>query len=285
MDLKATRYETGDGVAVVTLDRPDRLNAWTSRMEQEVRWSFSEADNDPDVRVIVLTGAGRGFCAGADMAALKRLEDGARYGEVLGRDGGEGSEVPEVSPGAGVRPDFEHGYSWLLGLRKPVIAAVNGAVAGVGFVLMCHTDIRFAAEGAKLTTSFARLGLPAEHAVSWLLSRLVGAGRAADLLLSARVVRAEEAFTMGLVNRVFPAETLLDETMAYAKAMAAECSPASLLTMKRQLWTGLLDSLDSAASDAEALLLKMLAEDDFKEGVRAYREKRPPAFTPLPRQG
>jgi len=282
VELKAIRYETGDGVALVTLDRPDRLNAWTSRMEQEVRWACHDADNDPAVRVVVLTGAGRGFCAGADMEALKKLEDGARYGEVLGR--GEGG-IPEVSPGAGVRSDFDHGYSWLFGMRKPVIAAVNGAAAGVGFVLMCFTDIRFAAAGAKITTSFARLGLPAEHGVAWLLSRLIGAGRAADLLFSARVVQADEALALGLVNRVFAPDQLLDETMAYAKAMAAECSPASLLTMKRQLWTGLLDPLDSAASDAEATLLKMLGEDDFKEGVRAYREKRPPAFTPLPPQG
>jgi enoyl-CoA hydratase/carnithine racemase len=282
VELKAIRYETADGVALVTLDRPDRLNAWTSRMEQELRWAFHDADNDPEARVIVLAGAGRGFCAGADMEALRHLEEGARYGEVLGR--GQ-SDIPEVEPGAGVRPDFDHGFSWLLGLRKPVIAAVNGAAAGVGFVLMCFTDIRFAAAGAKLTTSFGRLGLPAEHGVAWLLPRLVGAGRAADLLFSARVVLAEEAVALGLVNRVVAPDDLLDETMAYAKAMAAECSPASLLTMKRQLWTGLLDPLDPAASDAEATLRKMLGEDDFREGVRAYREKRPPAFMPLPPQG
>ncbi len=279
MELKATRYEIEDGVAVVTLDRPDRLNAWTSRMEKEVRWSFDQADNDPDVRVIVLTGAGRGFCAGADMEALRKLEEGARYGEVLGRGD---DDLPEVRPGAGVRPDFEHAYSWLFGLRKPVIAAVNGAVAGVGFVLMCHTDLRFAAAGAKITTSFARLGLPGEHAVPWVLSRLVGAGRAADLLFSARVVLAEEAQALGLVNRVCPPEELLAETMAYAKAMAAECAPSSLLTLKRQLWNGFFEPLDAAATDAEETLLRMLAADDFKEGVRAYREKRPPSFSPLP---
>lgn len=280
MELKAIRYETADGVALVTLDRPDRLNAWTSRMEQEYRWAVDQADDDPDVRVIVVTGAGRGFCAGADMQALAKLEAGARYGEVLGREGGD--EVPEVSPGAGVRPDFDHVYSWMLGLRKPIIAAVNGPVAGVGFVLLCHTDIRFAAAGAKITTSFARLGLPAEHGVTWMLARLVGAGRAADLLFSARVMLAEEAAEIGLVNRVFPPEQLLDETLAYARTMAAECSPSSLLTMKRQLWGDLLGSLDAAAGNGEKLLLEMLGADDFKEGVRAQREKRPPAFAPLP---
>lgn len=280
VDLKALRYEVGDdGVALVTLDRPDRLNAWTTRMELEFRWALDAADNDPAVRVVVVTGAGRGFCAGADFQALDSLADGARYGEVLGRPP---SDIPEVEPGAGVRPDFEHVYSWMLGLAKPVIAAVNGPVAGVGFVLMCHADIRFAAEGAKITTSFARLGLPAEHGVTWMLARLVGAGRAADLLFSSRVMRAEEALGMGLVNRVFPPEDLLGETMAYARAIAAECSPVSLLTMKRQLWGDLLDSLDTAASNGESYLKDMLGAEDFKEGVRAYQEKRPPRFNPLP---
>ena len=282
MELKAVTYEVTEGVGLVTLNRPDRLNAWTSRMEQEYRWVVDQAEDDPDVRVIVLTGAGRGFCAGADMQALAMLEAGARYGEVFGRAGGD--EVPAVSPGAGVRPDFDHAFSWMLGLRKPVIAAVNGGAAGVGFVLLCHADIRFAAAGAKMTTSFARLGLPAEHGVTWMLARLVGAGRAADLLFSARVIRAEEAADIGLVNRVVPPEHLLDETLAYARTMAAECSPQSLLTMKRQLWGDLLGGLDAAAANGEHLLREMLPAEDFKEGVRAQREKRPPAFKPLPRR-
>lgn len=282
MELKAVTYEVAEGVALVTLNRPDRLNAWTSRMEQEYRWAVDQAEDDPDVRVIVVTGAGRGFCAGADMAALAKLEAGARYGEVLGRK--DGDEVPQVSPGAGVRPDFDHAFSWMLGLRKPVIAAVNGGVAGVGFVLLCHADIRFAAAGAKITTSFARLGLPAEHGVTWVLARLVGAGRAADLLFSARVVRAEEAADYGLVNRVVAPEHLLEETLAYARTMAAECSPQSLVTMKRQLWGDLLGGLDAAASNGEKLLREMLGRDDFKEGVRAQRDKRRPAFAPLPRR-
>ena len=277
MELKAIRYETADGVAVVTLHRPDRLNAWTSRMEQELRWAMHDVDHDPAARVIVLTGEGRGFCAGADMKALDQLEAGGRYGEVLGR---EASDIPEVQPGAGVRPDFEHGFSWLLGLSKPVIAAVNGPVAGVGFVLMCFADIRFAVAGAKITTSFARLGLPAEHGVTWMLPRLIGAGRAADLLFSSRVLLAEEAAEMGLVNRVCP----VDEALAYARAMAAECSPSSLKEIKRQLWGDQLDPLDTAAGNAVRTMLRMMGEDDFKEGVRAHRERRPPAFTPLPRR-
>jgi enoyl-CoA hydratase/carnithine racemase len=279
VELKTTRYETADGVAVVTLSRPQRLNAWTSRMEQELRWAMATADDDPAVRVIVLTGDGRGFCAGADSQALDGLAAGARYGEVLGRPP---SDVPEVSPGAGVRPDFEHGFSWLLGLRKPVIAAVNGAAAGVGFVLVCFADLRFAAAGVKLTTSFARLGLPAEHGVSWVLPRIVGAGRAADMLYSSRVVLAEEAERMGLVNAVHPPDELLPATLHYARRMAAECSPSSLLSIKRQLWDDLLGDLDTAAGGAVDRFRVMAAEPDFKEGVAALVEKRPPDFPPLP---
>lgn len=277
MELKATRYETADGVAVVTLARPDRLNAWTSRMEKELRWAFATADADPAVRVIVLTGEGRGFCAGADMEALDLLAGGARYGEVLGR---QADDIPEVTPGAGVRPDFEHGFSWLMGVSKPVIAAVNGAAAGVGFVVLCFADIRFAAAGAKLTTAFARLNLPGEHGVPWVLARLVGAGRAADMLFSSRIVLAEEAERWGLVNAVYEPEELMPATLDYARRMAVECSPDSLRVMKRQLWGGLLDDLHTAAGDAEELLTTMLGEPNFKEGIAAMREKRPPRFTP-----
>src|SRR5439155_1402008 len=128
-------------------------------------------------------------------------------------------------------------------LSKPVIAAVNGPAAGVGFVLLCFADIRFAAAGAKLTTSFGRLGLPAEHGVSWLLSRLVGPGRAADLLFSSRVVLAEEAVELGLVNRAFPPDELLPFTLDYARRMAADISPSSLRVMKRQLWDDMTGEL------------------------------------------
>src|SRR4051812_26402580 len=196
MDLHLVRYEVGDGVAVVTLDRPDRLNAWTARMATEFRWCLATADEDPDVRVIMVTGAGRGFCAGADTRALDAIAGSGQY-----RASDEVDDDDSASRvGTGVRADFEHAFTFLLGMRKPVIAAVNGPAAGVGFVLMCFCDVRYAAAGAKLTTSFARLGLPAEHGVSWMLARLVGAGRAADLLFSARVVLAEEAERMGLVN-------------------------------------------------------------------------------------
>ncbi len=271
MDLHVIDYATSDGVAVVTLNRPDRLNAWTTRMEQEYRWCLATADADPAVRVVVVTGAGRGFCAGADMSALAGFAGGEEY-DLTNTDAAAPAAAPDV------RSDWTGSFTYALGMAKPVIAAVNGSAAGVGFVLMCFADIRFAAAGSKMTTSFARLGLPAEHGVSWVLPRLVGAGRAADLLYSSRVVLAEEAERMGLVNRVCPSESLLDETISYARTMAAECAPSSLLTMKRQLWGDLLDPLDTSWRHAVEQMTTMVTSPEFVEGVEAHQQKRPPRF-------
>jgi enoyl-CoA hydratase/carnithine racemase len=263
-ELKTLTYERDDGVAVVTLSRPDRLNAWTRRMEHEYRWALETAESDEDARVVVVTGAGRGFCAGADFQALDNLAGGQDYGEAP-------------------RETSVNVFTLAPRLSKPVIAAVNGPAAGVGFVLMCYADIRFAAAGAKLTTSFARLGLPAEHGVSWVLSRLVGPARAADLLFSSRVVLAEEAESMGLVNKVLPSDELLPHTMAYAKRIAADLSPTSLFVLKRQLWADTEGSLGDAVGRSVDLMLQMLGSADFKEGTNAFQAKRPPAFGPVDR--
>jgi enoyl-CoA hydratase/carnithine racemase len=261
MDLHVVEYAVSDGVGLMTLSRPDRLNAWTTRMARELRWCMRSAESEPDVRVIVLTGAGRGFCAGADVQALQGLADGDDY-EIVGSEakGGRGG-------------DWAGSFSYLLGMTKPVIAAVNGPAAGIGFCLMCFADMRFAARGAKITTSFGRLGLPAEHGVSWVLPKLVGAGRAADLLFSSRIVLAEEAFEMGLVNRVVDAGDLMASTLDYARTMAAE--------MKRQLWTDVNGPLGDAWQHADARMLEMLRGPDFAEGVAAYTEKRSPRFNPV----
>lgn len=267
-----TRYEAAGGVATVTLDRPDRLNAWTARMQQEYLGLLDRAESDPDVGVVVVTGAGRGFCAGADSSALDTIAGAGDYDLAAG-GAGDGGPGPAAG-GAGA----DHPLSALLAMTKPVIAAINGPAAGIGFVVACFCDLRFAAAGAKLTTSFGRLGLPAEHGISWLLPRLVGAGRAADLLFSSRVVLAEEAATMGLVNRVTPPAELLPETLAYARRMAAEISPASLAVMKRQLWEDQDRDLGASATAAMGHLRRMVAEPDFAEGVAALTAKRPPRF-------
>jgi enoyl-CoA hydratase/carnithine racemase len=269
-ELKVTRYERTGPVAVVTLDRPERLNAWTGRMHTEYRALLARAAADPEVRAIVVTGAGRGFCAGADSRAL---EGHARRGSY---DPGTGPDIAHA--GYGVRPEFDAEFAYHFGISKPILAAVNGAAAGVGLALACYCDLRFAAAGAKLTTAHGRLGLPAEFGLSWLLPRLVGVTHAADLLLSSRVVLAEEALAMGLVNRVVPAPEVLAETLTYARMLATEVSPASLAATKVQLYSDLHRDARSAVEDAGARLETMMAGPDFAEGVAALTEKRPPRF-------
>ncbi len=264
-------YDVGDGVATVTLHRPDRLNAWTGRMHHEYRDALARAERDDGVRVIVVTGAGRGFCAGADTRALDRHAHSGRYDA--------GVDLATLAmPGYGVRAEFDHAFAFHYGIPKPIIAAVNGPAAGVGLVLACYCDIRFAAAGAKLTTSSGRLGLPAEYGLSWVLPRLVGIGHAADLLFSSRIVLAEEAARIGLVNRVLPADELLPFTSDYARTIARDVSPASNATAKRQLYADLHGDVGTAVAESERLLEEMVQQPDYAEGVRAWREKRQPRF-------
>ncbi|MFQ5558851.1 MAG: enoyl-CoA hydratase-related protein, partial [Acidimicrobiales bacterium] len=273
MELETTRWSVADGVGVLTLSRPHRHNAWTGRMHTELRHLLARADDDPAVRVVVITGDpdGGAFCPGADIRALEgHVERG-------GYDSGTDDRL--ASPGHGVRPELDADFAWFFGLETVTIAAVNGAAAGVGLVLACWCDLRLAAAGASLTAAHGRLNLPAEYGLSWLLPRLVGHGRASDLLLSSRVVLAEEALAMGLVNQVHPAGQVLDEAMAYAGRLVTEVSPDSLRSTKRQL---AIDSLsnDPGASvrDAQRRLEQMTTETDFREAVTALTEKRPPTW-------
>jgi enoyl-CoA hydratase/carnithine racemase len=269
-EFKTVRYEVADRVATITLDRPERLNAWTGRMHTEYRRAVALAEVDDEVRVLVVTGAGRGFCAGADSAALDgHLEKGAYD---------PGIREPLAEPGYGVRSEFDHNFAFHYGLRLPVIAAINGPAAGAGFVLACYADLRFAAAGAKLTAVHGRLGLPAEYGMTWVLPRLIGVTRAADLLLSSRVVLAEEAAEMGLVHRVLPAEELLPAVYEYARVLAHEVSPASIVATKRQLYADLHGDVGTAVDVSERLLEEHVQGPDYPEGVRALLEKRPPAF-------
>ena len=269
-ELKVTRYIVRERVATITLHRPERLNAWTGRMHAEYRALLEQAARDPAVRVIVVTGSGRGFCAGADSRALEgHVERG-------GYDAGLGDDV--AMPGYGVRPEFDADFAYQFGIPKPIIAAVNGPAAGVGFVLACYCDLRFAARGAKLTTSHGRLGLPAEYGLSWLLPRLIGVARAADLLLSSRVVLAEEAEQMGLVNQVLAPGELIAHTEAYAGALAREIAPSSLAATKMQLYRDLHLDAASSVRDAEMRMAEMMQGADFAEGVAALTEKRTPDF-------
>lgn len=254
-------HEVASGVATLTLNRPDRLNAWTPALEGRLFELLDAADADPEVRVVVVTGAGRGWCAGADMDTLQGIQ--AAEAEKPGRAQVVRRSVTDV-----------------LRVRKPVIAAINGACAGIGMAFATFCDLRFAAAGAKFTTAFSRRGLVAEHGMSWSLPRLVGTARALDLLYSARVVLAEEAEGMGLVNRVFAPDQLVPETVAYARDLAANCSPASMAVIKRQVWNDWDRDLSDALADAHQEMAASFGRPDFKEGVASFLDKRPPDFPP-----
>jgi enoyl-CoA hydratase/carnithine racemase len=270
MELKTVLYEIADRIATITLNRPDRLNAWTGRMHTEYRWCLAQADADAQVRVIVVTGAGRAFCAGADARALSGHVERGRYDP--------GTPPDLATPGFGVDPRFDADFAYHFGLAKPVIAAINGPAAGVGFVLACYCDIRFASAGAKLTTSHGRLGLPAEYGLSWLLPRIVGLSHANDLLLSSRVVLAEEAASMGLVNQVADPGDLMGKVRGYAKELAETVSPASLRETRRQVYRDLHTDVATAIRNASNLMEEMMKGVDFAEGVAAFHEKRLPHF-------
>ncbi len=257
---EVVQMQVQDGVALLTLNRPDRLNAWTSEMENAYFGALEACAHDEAVRVIVVTGAGRGFCAGADMQQLQAIGDGG----VQDDDAEE--RIEQTFP---------------LSIPKPIIAAINGACAGIGLVQALMCDVRFAAAGAKLTTAFARRGLIAEHGISWMLPRLIGPARALDLLLSGRVVLAEEAGELGLVNRVLAPEALLDATLDYARAMVVNCSPASMATMKRQVYADLQRPLPQALAEADRLMFDSFAAPDFAEGVSSFLERRDPRFAGL----
>lgn len=269
-ELKVTRWRVEDQVATITLDRPAELNAWTGRMATEYRALLARAADDDAVRVVVVTGSGRGFCAGASTRALD--------GHVARGGYDPGTPADIATPGYGVRPEFDADFAYHFGVPKPIIAAVNGPAAGVGLVLACYCDLRFAAAGAKLTTAHGRLGLPAEFGLSWLLPRLVGVTRAADLLMSSRVVLAEEAADMGLVNRVLPPGDLMAAVADYAGQLARSVSPASMAATKHQLYADLHRDVRSAVADADARLRAAMAGPDFAEGVAALRARRPPVF-------
>lgn len=263
-------YDVHGRTAVITLNRPDRLNAWIPEMEVAYYQSLDRATADPGVRVIVVTGAGRGFSAGADMASLQSMSGDGGSGNPGDGGGGTGSD----------RWVERRQADYTLSVPKPVIAAVNGACAGLGLAHALTCDLRFAAEGAKFTVAFSRRGLIAEHGISWTLPRLVGPGIAFDLIVSGRVFLAGEARELGVVNQVFPAESLLDETLAYAEELATYVSPASMAVMKQQISTHPLMSLADAMGETIQLMKESVTKPDFKEGVASFVERRPPNFLP-----
>jgi enoyl-CoA hydratase/carnithine racemase len=268
MDYQHILYGVEHRVATITLNRPERLNAWTAIMEREVRQAMEAAAVDEGVRVIVLTGAGRGFCAGADMGVLQDIDASAMKDDSWMRPFDMNR-----------RPDYQTRYAFYPAIAKPVIAMLNGPTAGIGLVHALYCDIRFAADTAVFTTSFARRGLIAEHGISWMLPRIVGHANALDLLLSARKVLAPEAQAMGLVNKVYPAQELAAATNAYARDLADNVSPRSMAVIKRQQYEAPFQTLAQNTISANAEMLQSFGTEDFREGVAHFVEKRAPRFT------
>jgi len=265
-------YAVDDPLATITLNRPQALNAWTMRMGAEVKHAMAQAERDERVVAIILTGAGRGFCAGADLKDLKSMSEG----------GGASSIPAELAAEPGnpeMGDDFRGTYTYPMSIAKPVIAAINGPIAGMAVPIALACDLRFASDRAVFTTAFSRRGLIAEWGVSWLLDRLVGPAHALDVLLSARKVDAAEAERIGLVNRTLPHDELLPFVRAYAKDLAENCSPSSMATMKRQVYEHLSERLGAAEKDSIRLMLGTFEQPDFREGVMSFLEKRKPAFS------
>jgi enoyl-CoA hydratase/carnithine racemase len=271
-------YDVKDHIAVITLNRPDKLNAWTAPMQASIKRAVVDAANDDNVRVIVVTGAGRGFCAGADMGNLQQIRPQNWNERELARTDNE-VEPPKSNLGPDVSGHYGGRFGYLMSIRKPVIAAINGPCAGIGLVFTLYCDLRFAASEAKFTTAFAQRGLIAEHGISWLLPRITGTAHALDILFSARKFSAEEAGRINLVNRVFPQENFLPAVMEYAKQLAGTVSPRAMAVMKAQVWKALYQDLNDAVAVGDAEMQKSFATEDFKEGVAHFVEKRPARFT------
>jgi enoyl-CoA hydratase/carnithine racemase len=273
MELKTTTWHVDEGIGVLTLSRPAAHNAWTGRMHTELRHLLAAAEDDPAIGVVVITGdpAGATFCPGGDATAL------AGHAERGAYDPGTPADLAE--PGYGVDPAFDADFAFLLGMETVTIAAVNGAAAGVGFALACWCDVRFVADDAKLTSAHGRLNLPAEYGLSWILPRLIGRGRAVEILLSSRIVMGTEAAAIGLATASTARDRVLDTALAHARSLVTEISPHALRATKRQLAVDAVhDDPARAVRDAQARLEQMMTEDDYREGAAALNERRPPRW-------
>src|SRR6266851_378933 len=273
MPTQETLYHIANRVATINLNRPDKLNAWSALMESEVRSHMENAEQDDEVRVIVLTGAGRGFCAGADMSLLSAVaERGLDYRDLDDR-GREQVLRDGANRREGAAPDFQKKYSYFPAIGKPVIAAINGPVVGLGLVITLYCDLRLASDASRFSTTFARRGLIAEYGMAWMLPRIIGIANALDLLFSARTIDAAEALRMGLVNQVFAQEGFLDKVRGYARDLASNVSPRSLRVIKRQVYEGMFQTLAEAFEVSEREMLASLQSEDFKEGVAHFLGK------------
>ena len=271
MDYEQITYRVANFVATITLNRPDKLNAWTQKMDEEVTAALRAASSDELVRVIILTGAGKGFCAGADMSLLSAV--------IAGTGNSRAGLTGDFQVDGEARADFRKKHAWLLSVPKPIIAAINGPAVGLGFIIPLYCDFRIASEKARFSVIFSKRGLVAEYGLAWILPRLVGLGNAIELMYTSKMIESQEALRIGLVSRVLPEENFLPAVQEFARELATTVSPRSLRVIKRQVYTGLLQSLGEAFDLATEEMKGSFGTEDFKEGVAHFLEKRAAAFT------
>ena len=265
-------YEIDGAVATITMNRPDTLNALTDLTQAEIRHALDASERNGDVIGTIITGAGRGFCSGVDMNALGAMSEA---GKVLGNK----YDKLDANPGnPDSDPNFTVATSYFLGLRKPLIAAINGACAGLGFSYATFCDMRFMDANARITTSFAHRGLIAEHGTSWMLPRIVGPSHALDILWSSRKINAEEAYRMGYANRICDTGKSTEEARNFLQDIAEKGAPMSLMMMKKQIYKHLNAELGPAMNESTKWMDESLARNDFKEGGASFVERRPPDF-------
>jgi enoyl-CoA hydratase/carnithine racemase len=264
MDFEEIRYEVADGILTISLNRPERLNAFTPTMRDELIAAFDRADEDDDVRAVIVTGEGRAFCAGAD------LERGGSTFDWRERQ--QGDEVPRDGGGQVALRIFD--------LKKPVIAAINGAAVGVGITMTLPMDVRFAAAGAKIGFVFTRRGIVPEACSSWFLPRIVGISRAMEWAATGRIFQAEEGQAAGLFRSVHPAEEVRPVARELAAEIAGNTAPVSVALSRRLLWTmlGAAHPMEAHRADSRAMFARGQSAD-AAEGVTSFLEKRPPEFT------
>ncbi|NNE73769.1 MAG: enoyl-CoA hydratase [Acidimicrobiales bacterium] len=271
--MKATEFSVNDRVAHLVLTRPDRRNAWTGDMHAEYRASLQVAEEDPEIRAVVISGdpEGRAFCMGGDSDTLADFAEKGGYEPGVAKRERSGRK-------SGIRREFDQEFAYQFAMTTPIIAAVNGSAAGIGFAVACYADMRFIGADAKLTTANAKLGLPAPFGMSWLLPRLVGLPRALDLLLSARVFTGAEAEAWGLAIEAPPTDAVVDRAMEYATMLATTVSPISIAASKGQIYADQIDDVGTSVKRSVELMNRLMAGGQYAEGVAALREKRPPRF-------
>jgi len=273
-------FESKNRIATITLNRPERLNAWTATMADEVEDAVAVATQDKESRCIVITGAGRGFCAGADMDGLKNTADAGKISSAISK--APEANAPETSSSESLGPDlsedFPGRFAYLYKCPLPIIAAINGPCAGIGLIFAIYADLRFADESAKFTTAFSARGLVAEHGIAWLLPRLVGEANALDLLFTARKFTGAEAENLGLVNKALPADKLQEHVESIAATLANDVSPRSVAIMKRQVRASYAQSFKQSLDIADAEMTQSFSTFDFKEGVESFVQRRKANF-------